>query len=121
VRFRRQTDRHVALVVGDVIDAVGDRLGNLGVREVMALDLDRLPGRLPLAPGGLVIADQFLLLTVDTDHGLPGAQRRLDRLVDVLKLPIAVEMLGALPRLVVGLKPEPCAVSSFPSVRSEIS
>ena len=73
----------------------------------MPLDLDWLSGGLPLAPHRLVIADQLLLFAVDADHRLAGGQRRLDRLVDVLELLIAVGMLGSLTRLLVGLKPEP--------------
>jgi hypothetical protein len=83
--------------------------------------LHALSRGLPLAPHRLVIADQFFRLAVDADHWLALGQRRLDRLVDVLKLLIAIGMLGPLTRLLVGLKPKPLPLSSFPSVRSEIS
>jgi hypothetical protein len=105
--FHRATDRHAALVVGEVVDAVGDGLGDLGVGEIVPLNLDRLSGRLPLAPHSLVIADQFLLLAIDRNRRLARGERRPDRLVDVRKLPVAIGMLGSLTRLLVGLQAKP--------------
>ena len=111
--FRGLTDRHVPLVVGDVVDPVGDRLRDPG-GKVVALDLDRDPGRLPLPPDGLVIADQLLLLTVDADGRLAISQRPGDRLVDMRKLRVKVGMLRTLTRLLVGLKPKPLALQKLP-------
>ena len=99
--------------MGEVVDRVGDRLGDLGAGEVVPLDLDRLAGRLPLASYRLVIADQLLLLAVDADRGLAGGERRLDRLVDVLKLGVAVGMLRSLTRLLVGLQPKPLGLEQL--------
>ena len=97
-------DRHPALVVGDVIDPVGDRLAELWVFEVVGADLDRLAGRAPLTPAVLEVADQLLLLGVDRYHRLAGGHRARDRGVYVLELRVAVGMLAPLADLRGGLQ-----------------
>jgi hypothetical protein len=71
--------------------------------EVVGVDLDRLPAGRPLAPDGLEIADQLLLLGVNADHRLTGRKGRRDGVVDVLELRVAVGVLGTLAGLDVGL------------------
>ena len=58
-------DADPALVVGEVVDAVGDRLAQFLVFEVVGADLDRVALGAPLAPAVLEVADQLLLLGVD--------------------------------------------------------
>ena len=53
----------------EIVDAVGNRLAELLVDEVVHADGNGLTGRLPLAPGVLEIADEFLLLRIDGDDG----------------------------------------------------
>jgi len=99
-------DAHVdpARVLGEVVDAVGDRLAELFVFEVVHADRDRRALRAQLAPAVFEVADQRLLFGVDADHRLALIDRRLDGGVDVLKLRVAVWMLAALADLGVGLQ-----------------
>jgi len=54
---------------------------------------------------GLVprVADEFLLLRIDRDRGLAGGDRGFDRGVDVAELRVAVWVVAALARLLIGL------------------
>jgi hypothetical protein len=51
----------------------------------------------------LEVADQLLFLGIDRDGRLAGGDGRLHRGIDVLKLGIAVGMVGPFPRLAIGL------------------
>ena len=77
------------------------------VLEVVAANLDRPALGLELAADRLEIADQLTLLRVHADHRLARRDRLADGLVDVLKLRVAVGMLGTLPRLLVRLQAVP--------------
>src|SRR5680860_1485796 len=86
--------RYPASVGADVVDAVGDGFTPVA-GEVVHVDLLR---RSAGAPGGavvLVLADEFLLLRIDTDHRLPGRQVLADPLVQVPELLVPVGVLAA--------------------------
>ena len=97
-------DRDPAGVVGEVVDAVGDRLAELRVLEVVDAHRDRRALRAKLSAHRLEVPDQLLLLGVDGDHRPAGGERRAHGLADLAKLRIAIGMLGALARLSVGLQ-----------------
>src|SRR5439155_6411648 len=101
---------------GDVIDAVGDRLAELLVLEVVHTDQLGLALGPPLPPGVLEIPDQLLLFGVDRDHRLTRGNRRLRRRADVLKLRVAVAVRGALTGLEVGLQAIAQQASSLATV-----
>ena len=89
-------DLDPTLVVGEVVDPVGDRLAEFLVLEVVDADQLGLALRAPLPTAVLEIADQLLLLGIDRDRRLLGGDRRLDPLVDVAKLRVAVGVARAL-------------------------
>ena len=97
-------DVDIPLVELEVVDAVGDRLAELLVLEVVDAHELWLALQMPLAPAVLEVADQLLLLAIDRNHGPAGNDRRLRGLVDVLKLGVAVGMGGPLLGLDVGLQ-----------------
>jgi len=80
--------------------------------EVVHVDPDRLPGWFPFAAGGGVVADEFLFLDVDTDHGVPGGLERAGAGVEVGELRVTVGVLFSLDRLSVGLQ----AVAGAPNL-----
>src|SRR5918993_1461896 len=88
-------DTHPAGIAPHVVDAVGDRLAQLGVGEVVHVDPFRLARRLPFDPGVGELADQFLFFGVHADDRLPGGQVGGGLVVDVTKLGITVGVLGA--------------------------
>jgi hypothetical protein len=100
-------DRHPAGVGAQVIDPIRDRLADLGIGEVVHVDLDRLAGRPPLDPTTCVVADQFLLLGIDRDDRLAGGQVLAGLLIEVPKLRVPIRMLGALEGLAGALQPIP--------------
>ena len=100
----RDPDAHPSLVCGQVVNAVGDRVPESLVLEVVAANLDRATLRLKLAADRLEIADQLTLLRVHADHRLASRKRLADGLGDVLELSVAVGMLRTLPRLLVRLQ-----------------
>jgi len=71
-------------------------------------------GAVPFTTGVLELADELLLLGVDTDRWLPGRDRNRDRVVDVRKLSVAVGMLLTLQRLTRRLQTEPEAALEQP-------
>jgi hypothetical protein len=95
------------LVGVDVVHAVGDRVPQLLVLEIVAANLDRPPARFVLSPHCLEIPDQLALLGVYGYHGLLRGERGACRLADMPKLRVAVRMILALPRLGVRVQPEP--------------
>src|SRR5512143_1806503 len=58
----------------EVVGALGDRLADAGIREVVDLHLLGVPRGLPLPPAVLEVADQFLLLRVHGDDRPPGGE-----------------------------------------------
>lgn len=89
---------------GDVIDAVGDGLGHLGIGEIMHPYSGRVALRLPFGAAVGVIADVLPLLVVNADDRLAGGQMLGGQRVDVAELAIAVGVLGALGDLGIGLQ-----------------
>ena len=107
-RVGRLADVDRAPVVGQVVDAVGDRPPERVRPEVV--HVDRLGLLAPHPPGVLELPDQLLLLGIDADLGQPGRAERLPLLGDVLELPIAVGMRRArLELLGVRVQPIPLA------------
>ena len=84
-----------ALVASYFVDAVGDRLAQLLVHEVVDADLFGLAAGALLPSAVLEISDQLLLLGVNRDHRLAAPLERLDRGVDVLELGIPVWVAAA--------------------------
>ncbi len=98
----RDADRHARLIQADVVHAIRDRLAQLGIGEVMSIDLLRL-ALLPISLAWiLVIPKDFLLLRVDRDGWLTRSQLSFDPPGDVPKLRIAIGMLLPLAVLLVG-------------------
>ena len=86
-------DADPSLVVGDVVNAVGCGAAELWVDEIV--DTDRLGrARRPVFPSAILeIADEFFLLGIDGDRRLAGRDGGLDRLGDVEKLRIAINVM----------------------------
>ena len=97
-------DADPAVIVGDVVDAVGHRPAEFRDAEIVHADLLRLALGLPFAAAVLEIADQLLLLGVDRDHRLAGRRGRFHLIVDVAELRIAIRMACPLAGLAVGLQ-----------------
>src|SRR4051812_39463949 len=93
-----------AQVPPEVVDAVGDRLADARVREVVDPYLLRVPLGLPLPSAILEVADQFLLLGVDGDDGPTGCEVAATGLADVAELGVTVGALLPLVCLGVGLE-----------------
>src|SRR6516165_3957473 len=86
-------DTHPALVVVDVVDAIGNGTAKLRVYEVVDVDELRASLTTPFLAGILEIAHQLLLLRVDRDHRLVGFQEGGRLVCDVLELRVAVDVL----------------------------
>src|ERR1035438_1433123 len=97
-------DADPPLVSADGGDTVRDGLPDLFVGEVVGVDLHRLTAAGELTAAVLVVADQLLLLRIYRQNGLIRGERGAGHGCDVLKLRVAVGMIGALPRLAVGLQ-----------------
>ena len=91
---------------GDVVDAVGRRLAQLGEGEIVH------PNRFGLALGAqltaavLEVSDELFLLRVDRDRRLAGGLAGFHPRVDVFELGVAVGVARALAGLAVGLQAE---------------
>jgi len=94
------TDADEAVVGGEVIHTVRDRLADRVGREVVDVDQLGLALRMPLAPRVLEVADQLLLLGVDGDDRHTALDAALGLGVDVLELRVAIRVLGAFNGLV---------------------
>ena len=70
---------------------------------------------MPLTPAVLELADQLLLLCVDTGRGLPGCDRRADGVIDVSELGVTIRVLLAQQRLTRRLQTEPKLAFQQPS------
>src|ERR1019366_8412186 len=87
------THAHPALILAQIIDAVGSDLAQLGC----AL-------RSPLASAVLELANQLLFLRIHRDHRLTAMLKLLHGGIDMLELRIAIRMGSALLRLAVTLQ-----------------
>src|SRR5262249_60676011 len=72
------------------IDPVGNGLAEVCVNEVIHAHFFWLPLGLVFAPAMGEVPDQFLLLRIDGDDRLPPTLKRLDLLIDELKLPVTI-------------------------------
>src|SRR5271167_2011278 len=75
-----------------VVDAIGRRLAQFLVDEVMHVDVARRAFRAPVRSAVLEVADQLFFLRIDGDDRLTVRLRRNDVRVDVLELRVAVGM-----------------------------
>src|SRR4029077_2066148 len=92
-----------ALVVGDVVDAIGRDFAEFRDLEVMHANRFGLAFGTQLLAAILEVADQLFLLGVDGDGGRPRRDGYLDRRIDVLELRVAIRMARALAGFPVGL------------------
>src|SRR6266852_4822940 len=99
-------DADPALVGGDIVDAIGNRLAVERDHEVVHAHGFGLTLGTQFTAGVLEVADQLLLLGIDRDSRLAGALKAPDAGVDVLELRIAIGMVAALAGLGVGLQSE---------------
>src|SRR6516165_4086127 len=94
-----------SLVAGQIVDPGGDGLGFVRMNKVINVDLLRFPLLPPLAAFIEITANEFFLLGVHRDHGIAPPQEAPNLTVEVLKLPVAIGMVGAfLQRLEIGLQ-----------------
>ena len=100
------TDTDPALVLGDIVDTVRDRLAELLVHEVIYTNLLGLALRSPFPTAVFEVADQLLFLGVHRDHRLAALLEQSHRGVDVLELGVAIRWsLGSL-----AIAPESCSL-----------
>ncbi len=97
-------DRDPARVPREVIDAVGDRLAQVLIHEIVDVDPLRLPGRPVLASGVLEVSDQFFFLRVHRDHRLACSHMLTDLACQIRELGVAVFVLGAFGDFGIGLQ-----------------
>ena len=93
-------------VVGQIVDAIGDRPAQFLDQEVVHPNVLRLTCRTPFPTGVLEVSDEFLLLRIDRDHRFARGQRRSHGVVDVNELRIAIGMAVAFPGLAIGQQAE---------------
>src|SRR5271166_2279004 len=93
-------------VVGQIVDAIGDRPAQFLDQEVVHPNVLRLTCGTPFPTGVLEVSDEFLLLRIDRDHRFARGQRRSHGVVDVNELRIAIGMAVAFPGLAIGLQAE---------------
>ena len=86
---------HPAIVGGEVRDTIRNTLPKTLINKILAAHLDRLPLGMPFVPRMFEIPDQCLFLGVHRYHRLPAFLERLDLLVDMLELRIAIGMRAA--------------------------
>lgn len=79
-------------VGAEVVDAIGDRLAQFVILEVVHPHGGRLARGMPLLPGILEVPHQLLLLGVHRDHGLTALLELLGAPRNVLELRVAVWM-----------------------------
>ena len=94
-RVMVHADAHPADVGVQVIDPIRDGLAQCGVDEIVDADLGRLALGVPLPPSVFEVADQLLFLRVDRDDRLAPLLKVAHTGGDVLKLGVAIRVLGA--------------------------
>ena len=90
--------------MGQIVYAIGNRLTQPPVLEVMHLDFFRRSLRTPFPAAILEIPNQFLLFRVYRDDRLATLLKGYDLGIDVLKLGVAVRVRSSLANLPVGLQ-----------------
>ena len=91
------------MIGGNVIDAIRRNLAEFRDLEIMHPDRLGVALAAQLAAVVFEVANQFLLLCIHRDRRLARGNRCLHRRIDMLKLGIAVGVIGPLARLAVGL------------------
>ena len=98
------THEHSAPIGLRVVNAVGDRHA-LGLRtKIMILDQDGFA--VPLGAGVFEVANEFLLLGIDTDDGQASVDKSLSLLTDVKELLVTHRVFGGRDLLAVYAKLE---------------
>ena len=87
---------HPRFIPRHVVDATRNRFADRVPREIVDAHRFGGAGRLPFAARILEIPNQFLLLRVDRDHGLPATEQRRGGRADVLELRVPIRMRRAL-------------------------
>src|SRR5665213_4387479 len=96
--------RNPGIVTFDIVNTVGNRLAQLGIRKVMRIHLPRLAlGTIGSARVFAASQDLFLL-RIDRNCRLLLSSVCLHAAVDALKLGVPIRMLFAFTRLAIGLK-----------------
>ena len=103
-RVMVHADAHPADVGVQVIDPIRNGLAQCGVDKIVDADLGRLALGVPLLPSVFEVADQLLLLRVDRDDRLAPVLKVAHTGGDVLKLGVAIRVLGAFARLACSLQ-----------------
>src|ERR1700722_5391778 len=103
-RVAAYPNAHPCLVVGQIVDSVGNRLPFSRIRKVVDSDFAWLALASPLRTRILQVSQGFLLLGVDRDCRLPLPLLRLHPAIDVAKLCVAVWMRLPFARLAVSLQ-----------------
>ena len=98
------SDIDEAHVASDVVDAVGISSGHTGTRKVMALNMGGVLDRQPLLTLVFVLADELFLLGIDRNDRKALSQIELYLDADVLKLRIAIGMIGTFFSLAIALQ-----------------
>ena len=99
-------DADPAFIRGKIIDAIRHRTAQLLDQKIMDPNLFGIAPRAPLPSAILKVANQFLLLRIDRDHGLLTGQHSCHALIDVGELCVAIRMAVSLARLAVALQAE---------------
>jgi hypothetical protein len=93
-----------ARIAPQVVDTIGIRTRNIGMRKVVPLHLDGAFTRQPLLSRVCIVTHQLLLLCVHGDNRCSFRKCSLDLCVDVPKLCIPVRMIFSLLRFTVALQ-----------------
>jgi len=93
-----------AFIGSQVIDAVRDRVTRLRVFKIVNAHVDRVAFGSPTTPFLLEIPNQFSLFRIDRDDWLPTFLKGPNLFIDVLKLGIAIRVVGSFSRLPIGLQ-----------------
>src|SRR5947209_11359473 len=93
-----------ALIVGQVVHAIGNNLAEVRILKVMDADFLGFSLRPPFLARILEISDQFLLFRVDRHDRLTTLLQPTYLLTDILELGVAVGVIRALARLAVRLQ-----------------
>lgn len=96
-------DTHPTRISANVINSIWIRPPQLGVYEIMNLDLFRRPFGAPRSAIIFELSDQLFFFGVNRDDWLALGQSRLDMRIDVFKLCVPVRVSSTFEGLFVGL------------------
>ena len=95
---------HPALIVGEVVNAVGVGSPEFWNDKVVHAHRLRMAFQMPLAAAVFEVSDEFLFLRVNGDDGLAFGLGQEDALVDVFELGVAIGMGKAFAGFDIGLQ-----------------